>query len=139
MQYSQEQLFLIEQLWWLLLNSNLILATHILTKTKRSYFHILKIATQTKQILQILLSFCTLLTSRKRKLMRRNAILSLFNIKCISWSNTANYVAKTWFITHLIPPAPMMLTMLTFSHIIFIPSIMSGIWIQGIQLSKTSM
>ena len=42
--------FFIERLWWLLLNSNLILAMQILTKTKRSYFYILILASQTKQI-----------------------------------------------------------------------------------------
>ena len=41
--------FFIEHLWWLLLNSNLILATKIVAKTKRSFFYILKSAMQTKQ------------------------------------------------------------------------------------------
>ena len=41
--------FFIEHLWWLLLNSNLILATKILAKTNRSFFYILKSAMQTKQ------------------------------------------------------------------------------------------
>ena len=40
--------FFIELLWWQLLKSNLILATQILTKTKRSYFYILILVTQTK-------------------------------------------------------------------------------------------
>ena len=31
--------FFIEELWWLLLNSNLLLATQIFTKTKRNYFY----------------------------------------------------------------------------------------------------
>ena len=43
--------FYIELLWWLFLDSNLILAMQILTKMKSSYFYILIIATQTKQIL----------------------------------------------------------------------------------------
>ena len=43
--------FYIEFLWWLFLDSNLILAMQILTKMKSSYFYILIIATQTKQIL----------------------------------------------------------------------------------------
>ena len=33
--------FYIEHLWWLFLDSNLILAMQILTKTKKSYFYIL--------------------------------------------------------------------------------------------------
>ena len=40
--------FNIEHLWWLLLDSNQIVATQILTKAKRSYVYILIIATQTK-------------------------------------------------------------------------------------------
>ena len=43
--------FYIEHLYWLLGNSNLILATQILTKAKRSYLYIMIIAKQTKQIL----------------------------------------------------------------------------------------
>ena len=41
--------FFIEYLGWLLLKSNLIFATQILTKTKRSYFYILILAMQIKQ------------------------------------------------------------------------------------------
>ena len=51
----------IEHLWCLLLNSNLIVAMQILTKTKRSYFYNLILATQTKQII----FFCILFTSTK--------------------------------------------------------------------------
>ena len=40
--------FFIEHHWWLLLNSNLILATQILTKRKTTYVYILILATQTK-------------------------------------------------------------------------------------------
>ena len=83
--------------------TTLVAASELKSNISNTYLNkILKIATQTKQILQILLFFCTLLTSRKRKLMRRNDVLSLFNIKCISWSNTANYVVKTWLNSNLI-------------------------------------
>ena len=43
--------FFIEHLWWLLVNSNLIVVMDIVTKTERSYFHILIITMQTKLIL----------------------------------------------------------------------------------------
>ena len=58
-----------EHLWWLLLNSNLILATQILTKIKGSYFYIFVLATQTKQVKNV----HTLLISTK------NVVLSAYN------------------------------------------------------------
>ena len=98
--------FFIEYLWWLLLNSNLIFATQILTKTKRSYFYILILATQIKQ------TFFSYIININENLKNTDEKKCCFKRQQshISWSNTDNYVGKTCsqkfhlhvrFITHL--------------------------------------
>ena len=99
--------FFIKYLWWLLPNSNLIFVTQILTKTKRSYFYILILAMQTKQI-----NIFSYIINIKENLKNTDEKKCCFKHQQnhISWSNRGNYVGKTCsqkfhlhvpFITHL--------------------------------------
>ena len=83
-------LFFIEYLWWLLLNSNLIFATQILTKTKRSYFYIWILAPQIKQ------TFFSYIININENLKNTDQKKCCFKCQLshISWSNTGNYVGK---------------------------------------------
>ena len=80
----------IEHIWWLLLNSKLILATHILTKTKWSNFYILIIATQTKQI--IFFSYMTNINENLKKTDEKKCCFK--DIYYSHRSNTGNCVGK---------------------------------------------